>query len=208
MLHLETLEPGALAILKRLMAVPALQDYSLVGRTALALRYGHRLSVDLDLFSERKMDHAKVLKGLSKEFGGDFEYKPSKATWAVFCRVAGVKVDVVRYPHTRIAEVVEIDGIRLYDDVDIAPMKLQAILGRGKKKDFWDLHELLKAHGLQWIMDKHAIKYPNHMLAISIPHAITYFVDAEYSDDPVSLKGQTWDAIKASISKTVSDYLK
>ena len=43
MLHYETVEPGTLAILKRLMGLDALKDFSLVGGTALALRYGHRL---------------------------------------------------------------------------------------------------------------------------------------------------------------------
>jgi hypothetical protein len=46
------------------------------------------------------------------------------------------------------------------------------------------------------------------MLAISIPHAITYFADAEDSETPVSFKNQSWEKIKKEISKTVSDYLK
>ena len=46
------------------------------------------------------------------------------------------------------------------------------------------------------------------MLAISIPHAITYFIDAEESDDPVSYKKQTWELVKKGISRAVSDYLK
>jgi len=46
------------------------------------------------------------------------------------------------------------------------------------------------------------------MLAINIPHAITYFVDAEESETPVSYKDQTWEEIKRSISLTVSDYLR
>jgi len=61
---------------------------------------------------------------------------------------------------------------------------------------------------LQQIMDWHKLKYPNQMLAISIPHAITYFVDAEESETPVSFKIQTWESIKKNISKIVSDYLR
>ena len=63
-------------------------------------------------------------------------------------------------------------------------------------------------HELQWVMEKHATKYPNRMIAVSIPHALTYFVDAEQSETPISLKGQAWEGIKRSISQTVSDYLK
>ncbi len=45
------------------------------------------------------------------------------------------------------------------------------------------------------------------MLAISIPNAITYFTDAEESEDPVSFKGQTWNSVKKRIQKAVRDYL-
>ena len=67
------------------MTLPALQAFSLVGGTALALRYGHRNSVDLDLFYHEKFDYPQVI-------------------------------------------------------ADIAAMKIQAILGRAQKKDFWDLY--------------------------------------------------------------------
>jgi hypothetical protein len=96
----------------------------------------------------------------------------------------------------------------MYSNADIAAMKIQAILGRGKKKDFWDLHELFKHYSLQQIIDWHKQKYPSQMLAISIPHAITYFVDAEESETPVSYKNQTWEGVKKGISKLVSDYLR
>jgi hypothetical protein len=46
------------------------------------------------------------------------------------------------------------------------------------------------------------------MLAISIPHAITYFIDADESETPVSFKKQTWDGVKKAISKVVRDYLR
>jgi hypothetical protein len=92
---------------------------------------------------------------------------------------------------------------------DISAMKVHKILlGHANKKDFWDLYELLQHYSLQQIMDWHKQKYPNQMLAISIPHAITYFVDAEESETPVSFKKQNWGLVKSGISKAVRDYLK
>lgn len=208
MLHFEAVQPNIIPILNRLFGLKELRDFSLVGGTALSLRYGHRSSVDLDLFTDGNLDRAEIVGALEKEFGELFAYKPSKASWAVFCHIDGVKVDIVRYPHPRIAPEVIEDKLRLYDDADIAAMKIQAILGRGVKKDFWDLNELLSHHELQWVMERHKEKYPNQMLAVSIPHALMYFVDADTSEDPVGLKGQTWEGIKRSISQTVSDYLK
>jgi len=43
---------------------------------------------------------------------------------------------------------------------------------------------------------------------ITIPNAITYFADAEESEDPISLKNQNWEGVKEFISSKVSEYLK
>jgi len=80
-------------------------------------------------------------------------------------------------------------------------MKINAILGRRKKKDFWDLYELLHHFTLSEIIGFHRKKFPNQMLLISIPQAITYFADADESEDPVNLKGQTWIKLKISSKK-------
>ena len=100
------------------------------------------------------------------------------------------------------------DKIRFYSLADISAMKIQDVLGWAQKKDIWDLYELLRHYPLQQLMDWHKLKYPSQMLAISILHAITYFIDAEESDTPVSYKGQTWEAVKKGINWAVSDYLR
>jgi hypothetical protein len=207
MLHIEAVEPGTFSLLKRLMALEALTPFSLVGETALALRYGHRSSVDLDLFFYEKFDHEPIINELTRIFGENFEHKQVHTRFGIFCFIEQVKVDLVYYPHQPVSPFIGIEDLRLYDDPDIGAMKIQAILGRAKKKDFWDLFELLKHYSLQQLMDWHLQKFPSQMLAISIPHAITYFTDAEESEDPVSFKGQTWNSVKKGIQKAVRDYL-
>ena len=191
-----------------LMTLPSLQPFSLVGGTALALRYGHRSSVDLDLFFHDKFDYQTIESELKTEFGNDFDYESGHKQFGIFCFIQKIKVDIVYFPHKPIAELVTEKNIRMYSSEDIAAMKIQAILGRAKKKDFWDLHELLQHYSLQQLIDWHKQKYPSQMLAISIPNAITYFVEADESETPVSFKNQTWEQIKKSISKSVSDYLR
>ena len=56
MLHTEVLEPRTLDILNDLVALDSLQSFYLVSGTALALQFGHRLSVDLDLFTTELFD--------------------------------------------------------------------------------------------------------------------------------------------------------
>ncbi len=207
MLHTEAVEPGTLSLLKELMEFPSLQQFSL-GGTTLALRYGHCSSEDLDLFSSEKFNHQQIVSELETKYQNRFVYKQENTQFGIFCFINDIKVDIVHFPHNPIAQIEEEVKIRMYSSTDISAMKIQAILGRGKKKDFWDLYELLQHYSLQQMIDWHKQKYPNQMLAISIPHAITYFIDAEESETPISFKGQTWDAVKKSISRTVSDYLR
>ena len=87
-------------------------------------------------------------------------------------------------------------------------MKVMAILKRGVKKDFWDLAELLNHYSIQDCIDAYTKKYPSQQLVISIPNALTYFEDVEESENPISLKGQTWESIKKSIQQKVNAFLK
>jgi len=207
MLQTQTIKPGTFSVLKKLMQLSSLESFSLVGGTALALRYGHRSSVDIDLFNHEKFSQSLISEELAKVFQKRFVYKQDQTGIGIFCFIDEIKVDLVYYPHELIAPVEVYDDIRIYSDADIAAMKIQAILGRGRKKDFWDLYELLQYYSLQQIIDWHKQKYPNQMLAISIPNAITYFADADESETPVSYKNQTWPEIKKAIQKIVRDYL-
>lgn len=45
-----------MGLIKKLMADQKLIDFRLVGGTALALQLGHRKSIDIDLFSERRFN--------------------------------------------------------------------------------------------------------------------------------------------------------
>jgi len=190
------------------MELPSLKPFSLVGGTALALRYGHRSSVDLDLFFHEKFDHTIIENELMSEFGAEFDYEAGHKKFGIFCNIQNIKVDIVYFPHLPIAAFEKEVTIRMYSSADIAAMKIQAILGRAQKKDFWDLYELLHHYPLQQLMDWHKQKYPSQMLAISIPNAITYFIEADESETPESFKGQTWEKVKDGIKKVVSDYLR
>ena len=95
MLYTKTVTPGTLSLLKRLMELPALQPYSLVGGTAMSLRYGHRSSVDLDLFYHLKSDHSVIEAELRAEFGDAFVYEHGHRQLGIFCYIRKIKVDIV-----------------------------------------------------------------------------------------------------------------
>lgn len=208
MLHYRTVEPATLDILKGLCAIPELENFFLVGGTCLALRYGHRTSVDLDLFSTEDFNNEEIIAGIKKTFP-QFSYRNTKNPVGVFGYIDGVKVDLVRhYYFKQIDQAIMEDGVRMFGDRDVIAMKIFAILKRAQKKDFWDVAELLQHYSVQDFIDCYYEKYPNTELLISIPHALTYFLEADESEAPVSLKGQTWPGVKKAIQQKVSDYLQ
>jgi hypothetical protein len=208
MLQTKAIKPATLSVLKTLMEIPELQSFNLVGGTALALKHGHRQSIDLDLFSTKEFEHQPIIDALQRTFGDLFTYEGDFSEWGIFCFIDSVKIDLVYYQHPMIRTAEIWDSIRMYGDCDLIAMKIQAILGRGKKKDFWDIAELLKHYELSQMIGFHKEKYPNQMLLISIPQAIIYFKDAEDSEAPDSLKGQTWNYIKKVITEKVREFLQ
>jgi predicted nucleotidyltransferase component of viral defense system len=189
------------------MTIPELQDFYLVGGTALSLMYGHRISVDLDIFTHNTIDNEVIDTALRREFGQNYFLEDKPAFFGLFCYINDVKVDIVRFKHPLIRPTIEIDGIRMYSPEEIVAMKVQAILNRGKKKDFWDVAELLKHFTVRDFINLHKEKYSTQNIYITVPQAITYFDDAAESENPVSLKGQTWSSVKKEIQKKVRDYL-
>ena len=144
MLKYETVYPGTLELLKKLMAHPALENFYLVGGTALSLHLGHRISVDLDLFTNSEFDTQDLVQQLENEISIEKVIGEAKNTLNLV--IDNVEVDILRHNYPLIEPVSIIDDIRLLSDKDIAAMKLSAIARRGSKKDFYDVYFLLQKY--------------------------------------------------------------
>jgi hypothetical protein len=148
-----------------------------------------------------------IANGLEMKFGPLFDLDKRPSKFGIFCFIYKVKVDIVPNPHPRIGARQVLDGIRMYSIKDLMAVKIQAIFGRGQKKDFWDIAQLLQHHSVAEFIEAHQEKYPSQQLLISIPQSLTYFSDADETNEPTSLKGQTWGDIKNIISRKVREFL-
>ena len=137
MLSYNTITSHTLELLKVLMAEPLFSSLRLVGGTALALQYGHRNSIDLDFFGEIEED-AETIKEVLRKHGKLSVIKESQNIRLY--HLDEIKIDIVNYKY-RWIDNPTIDGkIILASPIDIAAMKINAIEGRGTKKDFIDIY--------------------------------------------------------------------
>lgn len=203
MLSIQTIQPDTLELLKRLASHPELCETRLVGGTALALQYGHRQSIDLDFFGRLPQDKDELIQMASQEGQVSVHNRSNLILQTV---IDGVKVDFVDYSrYAWIDEPIQGDGFVLASDKDIAAMKVNAIIGRGTRKDFIDLYVLLQHYSLTEIMGFYKQKYPEYSEYRAIL-SMTYFEDAEMQDMPKMFIKTPWDEMKKSIVKAVEAY--
>ena len=119
--------------------------------------------------------------------------------------IRGVKVDVVNYAYPWIDEPVKEDGLILASPKDIAAMKVNAVIGRGTKKDFIDIFFLLQHYSFENLMDFYLKKYTDGSEYRAML-SMTYFGDADLQPMPYMLEDVSWERIKENISKAVEGY--
>lgn len=202
MLQLQTVAPDALELLKTIVSKPEMKGFRLVGGTALALQYGHRQSVDLDFFGSPLASQEDTIDMLSSLGNITIHNRTDKILQVV---LRGIKVDVIDYSrYGWIDPPVVDDGIVLASPRDIAAMKINAIEGRGSRKDFVDIYMLLQHYTLSELLDFYSMKYPNYSIFRALL-SLTYFDDAETQAMPKMFIPQTWEEIKAYISDKVKE---
>lgn len=203
MLHRETLPPGTLDLLISLCTRPELAPFALTGGTALALRFGHRQSVDLDFFTPEPFNSGALAESLQQVFALS-DVRPG--TSGLNLMIEDVKVDFVTYRYPLLEPFETIEGVRLYSLNDNIGMKLSAMTNRGAKKDFFDVYQLIEQLGLPALLEIYRAKYANHDLGMVL-RSLVYFDDAELQRDPISLNNTDWSTVQASITRAVKELL-
>ncbi|MBO7050421.1 MAG: nucleotidyl transferase AbiEii/AbiGii toxin family protein [Bacteroidaceae bacterium] len=205
MLSIHAVNPHTLELLKDLSARLELDGLRLVGGTSLALQYGHRQSIDLDFFGHINVEQDELVAKLSQIGSLIVTNKTPHILQTV---INNVKVDFVEYGFYKwIDQPILEDGFCLASDKDIAAMKINAIMGRGSKKDFIDLFVLLQHYDLSEILNFYKLKYPEYSEYRALL-SMTYFNDAEMQDTPILFIQDSWEDIKRTIIDKVKNYQK
>ena len=192
-----------------------LNRFRLVGGTSLSLQLGHRQSFDIDLFTDAEygsVDFSVIDQYLSR----NFTYIDSLNTG-----IAGmgksyfigqsaqqcIKLDLYYTDHF-IRPVLTIDRLRLANLEEITAMKIDVIARGGRKKDFWDIHELLETFTIGQMLKLHQERYPYSHDRDETIKQLVQFEDADNDFDPICLKHKYWELIKLDINEKLEDFRK
>ena len=202
-LQYQTVKPILRSTLERLMEIDEFKPFRLVGGTSLSLRYGHRMSDDIDLFTDTEygsLDFKLLQDILRREFpycqcdcgeivGFGTSYLVGNST------NDNVKVDLF-YTDPFIRPMEQRDKIRMASVDDIVAMKMEVISRGGRKKDFWDLHMLRNHYSEEQMLSLYEERYPYGATKNECINGLTNFTLADKDPDPKCLEGKVWQLIK------------
>ncbi|EOZ99246.1 hypothetical protein A33Q_0624 [Indibacter alkaliphilus LW1] len=196
--------------LEFLMHSVCFQRFRLVGGTALSLHLGHRVSVDIDMFTEEpygslnfdsiddflRSNYNYVSDPVSVNIGFGRSYLIGKDSTNL------IKLDLY-YTDPFLEELEIHDNVRMASISEIAAMKIDVIQRVGRKKDFWDIHELLEKYSLEQLVAFHFQKYKYTHERNLILENMLNFEKADNEPDPLCLRGKYWDLIKLDLVQSI-----
>ena len=203
MLHKETVETSTFELLKKLQAEPLLSTFNLVGGTSLALRLGHRKSVDLDLFSKEDFDLQEVKELLVNKYDLKVGYEKGKTLKGF---IGNVMVDLIRYDYPHIQPVETEEGIRMESLPDIVAMKLSTICDNGSRiKDFIDIAHLSNLYSFSEMLDFYTQEFPSSNPIVPTK-SLVYFDDINFDEDIVMTQGKfEWKTVANRLNEMTSN---
>lgn len=196
--HWEAAMPEARDLLAFLGQLPVLRPFYLAGGTALALRFGHRLSQDLDLFAhvETLDDYLRhtIVEELRQGYTVDLL---QDSVPGLVVKAGGQPVSFFNYGYPLLAPTDLTNGVQVASIIDIGLVKLDAISGRCTRKDFYDLYFIASHIPLDELFSRSGDKYPESQgFGMRVLTALVDFHIADQQDEPTMLESVEWDQVK------------
>lgn len=184
--------------------------FYLAGGTALALRLGHRVSLDLELFSPSDRLEGPARAALLKSLGGKLKVEILEAKdGTCHLRLGGRAVSLFHYPYPLLEATRYWRGLALASLRDISAMKLSDAIGRGSRKDFIDLKALSDVMGLTGMFEAGRRRFKDHPdFILQAAKALVYLDDADVEPSPRILKAADWETTKAYFRREVPQLMR
>ncbi|WP_372745277.1 nucleotidyl transferase AbiEii/AbiGii toxin family protein [Lutibacter sp.] len=202
-LYLNTVSNLLWDTLKLLMSIKEFDKFRIVGGTSLSLQLGHRESVDIDLFTDAEYGSVDFQK-LESILEQTFTYVDTSSVGLVGMGkpyfIGNNKNELVKldlfYTDPFVFPCVTEDNVRFSSIEEIAAMKFEVIAQGGRKKDFWDVHELLDKFTLDEMIAFYQKRNPYGSSKAELLEKIIDFSVADIDFEPNCYKGKIWEFIK------------
>jgi len=124
--------------------------FVLYGGTAIALRLGHRYSVDFDFFCDRPLNRTQLIQGIPVLSSSTvIQDEPNALTFLVPDALSGhIKLSffgAIGFGRVGVPELTEIGTLCLASLDDLMATKLKVILQRAEAKDYRDIAAMIAA---------------------------------------------------------------
>lgn len=208
-LYLNTVSDLLWNALKKMMELQELNTFRLVGGTSLSLQLGHRESVDIDLFTDAvygSIDFEKIESNLRSVFS----YLSSSSELVGLGKsyfIGNTEEELVKldlfYTDPFVFPLITEQNIRFASIPEIAAMKFEVLAQGGRKKDFWDIHELLESYTLDELIGFYLKRNPYGFIKKELEKKIVDFSIAEDDFTPNCYRGKIWELIKLDFEELV-----
>ncbi len=200
LIHWDILDENRIGILHDIVQNVDIGEYYLAGGTALSLQMGLRNSIDFDFFVPGAFDTAALLRQIEAIFPDREVVAHEVNSNTCNMTVDDIRVSFLGYPYGMLEPYVttaEMPGLNMAGVMDIAEMKLTAIGGRGAKKDFFDLYQVLTKTDItiEELTDGLYEKFGENDFSY-IGMGLNYFDDADLEELPLSHVPYDWNEIK------------
>ena len=175
--------------------------FFLVGGTALSLQIGHRISIDIDLFSEKSFDESVLSEYLESQKRLRLNYIARRT---IKGQIDGIQVDLITHAYPLVDDLIFEEGVRMASLKDIAAMKLNAIVGNGTRvKDFIDIAWLSSSFSLTDMVSFYEKKYQAKNPFITLK-ALSFHTEINFNE-PIKFHSgvYSWKPIAARIAQMV-----
>ncbi|MDH5769123.1 MAG: nucleotidyl transferase AbiEii/AbiGii toxin family protein [Nitrospirota bacterium] len=207
-MHRECFPEEGWQVLRALKKMLSKYHAIMAGGTSLAVQIGHRISEDLDFFTNEEFHIELVISAIRKT---KLPFRLiSEEEGSLITEVKGIKISLLRYDYPFLDKPVIYEGIKIAGILDIASMKVIAISQRGTKRDFVDLYFILQDIPFHKIAEHMVKRFGKERLnPVSIGKSLVYFSDAESNPEPQYIKGnaQDWDKIKKFFKGHVKQFV-
>lgn len=177
----------------------------LAGGTALALWINHRNSYDLDIYSPVEFNLDEIKQKFDSEIP---DFQLISTSWqTLHGKSKDTEISLFYYQYKLLKETMEFLSFNIASVEDIVAMKLEAIAGRGLKRDFFDVYRIAKDRGwtLEYMIELNDKKYARQgSFTPHILRSLVYFDDAENLPERAVEVEEEWGEVKKFFIREIS----